>query len=51
MHMIHKELDKIENTSERRNTLQLLEEDLQHWDNVRRKLYLRTDIDEVRVKF
>ncbi|XP_057616759.1 fibrous sheath-interacting protein 2-like [Chionomys nivalis] len=46
LRMIHKELDKIENTSERRNTLQLLEEDLQHWDNVRRKLNLRTDVDE-----
>ncbi|KAH0506594.1 Fibrous sheath-interacting protein 2 [Microtus ochrogaster] len=46
LHMIHKELDKIENTSERRNTLQLLEEDLQHWDNVRRKLNLCTDADQ-----
>ncbi|XP_075814162.1 fibrous sheath-interacting protein 2-like [Microtus pennsylvanicus] len=46
LHMIHKELDKIENTSERRNTLQLLEEDLQHWDNIRRKLNLHTDINQ-----
>lgn len=51
LRMINKELDKIENTSGRRNTLQLKDEDLQHWDNVRRKLNLRTDIEEVRVKF
>nr|XP_048306252.1 fibrous sheath-interacting protein 2-like isoform X2 [Myodes glareolus] len=46
LRMINKELDKIENTSGRRNTLQLKDEDQQHWDNVRRKLNLRTDIEE-----
>lgn len=51
LRMINKELDKIENTSGRRNTLQLKEEDQQHWDNVRRKLNLRTEVEEVRVKF
>ncbi|XP_040599826.1 fibrous sheath-interacting protein 2-like [Mesocricetus auratus] len=46
LHMINKELDKIENTTGRRNTLQLKEEDRQHWDNVRRKLSLRKQIEE-----
>ncbi|XP_038171795.2 fibrous sheath-interacting protein 2-like [Arvicola amphibius] len=46
LRMIQKELDKIENTSERRNTLQLNEEDQQHWDTLRRRLNLRTDVDE-----
>ncbi|CAH6780230.1 Fsip2l [Phodopus roborovskii] len=46
LRMINKELDKIENTSGRRNTLQLKEEDRQHWDNVRRKLSLRKQVEE-----
>lgn len=51
LRMINKELDKLENTSERRNTLQLKEEDRQHWDNVRTKLNLRKQVEEVRIKF
>ncbi|MEJ1275891.1 putative gene 595 [Cricetulus griseus] len=46
LRMINKELDKLENTSERRNTLQLKEEDRQHWDNVRTKLNLRKQVEE-----
>ncbi|XP_055474032.1 fibrous sheath-interacting protein 2-like [Psammomys obesus] len=46
LHMIKKELDKIENTSGRRNTLQLKEEDREHWDNVRKVLNLRSQVEE-----
>lgn len=47
--MINKELDKIEDTLERRSTVQMKEEDRQHWDEVRKKLSLRQQIEEVRV--
>ncbi|XP_055474034.1 fibrous sheath-interacting protein 2-like [Psammomys obesus] len=46
LHMIKKELDKIENTSGRRNTLQLKEEDREHWDNVTKVLNVRTQVEE-----
>ncbi|OBS64955.1 hypothetical protein A6R68_06508, partial [Neotoma lepida] len=46
LHMINKELDKIEDTLGRRNTLQLKEEDRQHWENVRTKLSQQKDIEE-----
>ncbi|XP_055474033.1 fibrous sheath-interacting protein 2-like [Psammomys obesus] len=46
LQMIKKELDKIENTSGRRNTLQLKEEDREHWDNVRKVLNLRSQVEE-----
>lgn len=49
LNMIYKELDKIEDTLERRSTLQMKEEDRQYWDEVRRKLSLRQQIKEVRV--
>ncbi|XP_032745373.1 fibrous sheath-interacting protein 2-like [Rattus rattus] len=46
LNMIYKELDKIEDTLERRSTLQMKEEDRQYWDEVRRKLSLRQQIKE-----
>ncbi|XP_060230711.1 fibrous sheath-interacting protein 2-like [Meriones unguiculatus] len=48
LHMIKKELDKIENTSERRNTVQLKEEDREHWDNVRKVLNVRSQVEELK---
>uniref|UniRef100_UPI0034E0C9E5 uncharacterized protein LOC501642 isoform 5 n=1 Tax=Rattus norvegicus TaxID=10116 RepID=UPI0034E0C9E5 len=46
LNMINKELDKIEDTLERRSTVQMKEEDRQHWDEVRKKLSLRQQIEE-----
>ncbi|CAO2622322.1 Fibrous sheath-interacting protein 2, partial [Lemmus lemmus] len=46
LRMINKELDKMENTSGRRNTLQLMEEDQQHWDNIRGKLNQCTNVED-----
>nr|XP_034342301.1 fibrous sheath-interacting protein 2-like [Arvicanthis niloticus] len=46
LNMINKELDKIEDTSDRRSTIQMKEEDKQHWDEVRRKLNLRQQVEE-----
>ncbi|KAL1766327.1 fibrous sheath-interacting protein 2-like [Sigmodon hispidus] len=46
LRMIKKELDKIEDTLGRRNTLQLKEEDRQHWDNVRIKLSQCKQVEE-----
>ncbi|GAB1302761.1 Fibrous sheath-interacting protein 2-like [Apodemus speciosus] len=46
LNMINKELDKIEDTLGRRSTLQMKEEDRQHWEEVRRKLSLQQQVDE-----
>ncbi|XP_076417616.1 uncharacterized protein LOC143270680 isoform X4 [Peromyscus maniculatus bairdii] len=46
LRMINKELDKIEDTLGRRNTLQLEEEDRLHWHNVQTKLNQHKQIEE-----
>ncbi|XP_037055118.1 fibrous sheath-interacting protein 2-like isoform X2 [Peromyscus leucopus] len=46
LRMINKELDKIEDTLGRRNTLQLEEEDRLHWHNVQTKLNQHKEIEE-----
>ncbi|XP_028638628.1 fibrous sheath-interacting protein 2-like [Grammomys surdaster] len=46
LNMINKELDKIEDTLGRRSTVQMKEEDKQHWDEVRRKLNQQQEVDE-----
>lgn len=51
LRMINKELDKIEDTLGRRNTLQLEEEDRLHWHNVQTKLNQHKQIEEVRSNF
>jgi hypothetical protein len=47
--MINRELDKIEDTTERRSIVQVREEEQQHQDHLRRKLDLCRQIEEVNI--